>query len=436
MIPSALLIGWVAVLAVAGVIGLAGDLGVRTWVLVACALIAIVVVDAFRAFRLPVPRATRRLARAMALQTRSFVRLEFMHELGRPSLRVKIFDHFPEVFECDAFPMSLDIVPGEDALIVRYECTPQLRGSWRFDGLGMRIASPLGLWWRQVTLPVNDEVRVYPNFSTVTRSVLRAQSSPLQQNGVHLRRQRGEGLEFHELRDYREGDSLRALDWKATSRMGRMISRDYRDERDQNLIFIVDAGRRMRAKDGALSHFDHTLNALLVLAYVALRQGDSVGVMTVGRERAWFPPRKGAATINDILGHVFSLEPVSEEVDYVAAATELAVRQRRRSLVVMLTNVRDEDTEDLLRATRSLKQRHLVMLASLRERALDEVANEPVEDLQSALTFSATDRFLARRRKAEALMHANGVMVEDCLCDELAQAITNRYLAIKRAGML
>jgi uncharacterized protein (DUF58 family) len=253
--------------------------------------------------------------------------------------------------------------------------------------------------------------------------------------GVRLSR-RGEGIEFHQLREYRDGDSLRAIDWKATARMNRLISREYQDERDQQIVFVLDTGRRMLSKDGPLSHFDHTLNAMLLLSYVALRQGDAAGILTAGTDRSWFAPRKGAAAINGLLNHVYNVQPQPVEIDYISAATDLAVRQRRRSLVVILTNVREEDTEDLRIATDLLQRRHVVILASLRERILDESVDRDIQGFDDALQFAAANRYLDSRRESHQLLQAKGVFVEDCLSDELPAAITNRYLAIKRAGIL
>ena len=258
----------------------------------------------------------------------------------------------------------------------------------------------------------------------------------LQLAGVRLNRRRGEGIEFHQLRDYREGDMLRSIDWKATARMGRLIAREYQDERDQQIVFMLDAGRRMLAKDGTLSHFDHVLNAMLLLSYVALRQGDAAGVMTVSDTRRWLPPRKGADAINGLLNHVYRIQPRPVEIDYVGAATDLVVRQRRRSLIVILTNVREEDSEDLRMATDLLKRRHLVILASLRERALDDTLARSVHSFDDAVLFAATNQYLDARRESQKLLRAGGVFVEDCLSQELPAAITSRYFAIKRAGIL
>jgi uncharacterized protein (DUF58 family) len=123
-------------------------------------------------------------------------------------------------------------------------------------------------------------------------------------------------------------------------------------------------------------------------------------------------------------------------VAYIAAATDLAVKQRRRSLVVILTNVREEDSDELRVATNLLRRRHLVIRASLREAELDEILLRGVHGFSDALRFAATNQYLDARREAHKLLQAGGVLVEDCLCAELPAAITNRYLAVKRAGML
>ena len=253
---------------------------------------------------------------------------------------------------------------------------------------------------------------------------------------VRLTRRRGEGIEFHQLRDYRDGDSMRSIDWKATARVSRLIAREYQDERDQQIVFMLDCGRRMLAKDDEISHFDHTLNAMLLLSYVALRQGDSAGVMTMGEDRSWLAPRKGVGAITTLLNHVYDIQPKAVEVDYLAAATEIAVRQRRRALIVLLTNVREEDSDDLRKAAQLLKRRHLLIIGSMRERVLDDTVAADISGFDDALLFAATHQYLDARRESQNMLRANGVYVEDCLGEELPARITNRYLAIKRSGVL
>lgn len=382
-----------------------------------------------------VPTVERKVSGSMSLSSWSSVELNIRNTSKQQRLRARVFDHHPESFSVEGQPREIDVRAGHFTDL-EYRVRPTRRGAYSFPGVQLRIASPLGLWWRQRFVELPADVRVYPNYSTISKLLAYEVDNRLQLAGVRLSRRRGEGIEFHQLRDYREGDSLRAIDWKATARMSRIIAREYQDERDQQVVFLLDTGRRMLAKDADLSHFDHALNAMLLLSYVALRQGDGAGVMTAGPQRSWLPPRKGLDAINDLLNHVYEIEPQQVEVDYLAAATELAVRQRRRSLVVILTNVREEDSEDLRAATGLLRRRHLVILASLREASLDEMLSKPVHGFDEALTYAATNQYMEARRESQNLLRARGVFVEDCLCQDLPSAITSRYLAIKRSGLL
>lgn len=406
----------------------------EAWLVAGAAAAVVAAVDALRGFSRPPPEIERRLPGSMALATWSQVSF-VIRNTGPKTVDVVLYDLHPPGFASRGLPAAATVPAGRFAE-VGYELRPTARGLFRFEGTDLRQASPLGLWWRRIRLPLADSLRVYPNYSTIRKLLAYEVENHLQLAGVRMSRRRGEGIEFHQLRDYRDGDSLRAIDWKATSRMTRLIAREYQDERDQQVVFLLDAGRRMLARDAELSHFDHALNAMLLMAYVALRQGDAIGVMTVGDSRRWLPPRKGMTAINGILNHVYDVNPAAIEIDYVGAATELAVRQRRRSLIVFLSNVREEDSEDLRLATTLLNRRHLVMLASLRERALDERLERPVGGLESAITYAATNQYLAQRREAQNLLKARGVFVDDCLSDDLPAAITSRYFAIKRAGLL
>ena len=435
MIPRLPIIVLVALLAAAG-LAVAFVPGVSIlWLLVAGLVGLVALVDALLCLWTAAPEFERGIPGSMSLMTWTDIRMTVRNERTRGSLLLQAFDHHPPSFESNGLPLTLKVKPGR-FVDAEYRVRPLERGSVMFPGCDLRIASPLRLWWRRRFVEEPAEVRVYPNYSAISKLLAYEVDNRLQMSGVRLSRRRGEGIEFHQLREYREGDSMRAIDWKATARMSRLISREYQDERDQQIVFVLDTGRRMLAKDGALSHFDHTLNAMLLLSFVALRQGDAAGILTAGSERTWFAPRKGADTINGLLNHVYDIQPEPVEIDYIAAATDLSVRQRRRSLIVFLTNVREEDSEELRIATDLLQRRHLVILASLRERALDESIERDIHSFDDALLFASTNRYLDSRRESHRLLEAKGVYVEDCLSDDLPAAITNRYLAIKRAGVL
>lgn len=435
MIPRQPLFWLIAALAALGLAMAIYELPAIYWWAATGLVIFLAVADGVLANSSGVPEVERRAPRSMSLADWVQIELTVRNRSEQRLLQVRLFDHHPESFLVQGLPREAEVLPGHFCDFV-YRVRPTLRGPYEFPGCELRVVSPLGLWWRRRFVESRSEVRVYPNYSTISKLLAYEVDNRLQLAGVRMSRRRGEGIEFHQLRDYREGDSLRAIDWKATARMSRLIAREYQDERDQQIVFLLDTGRRMLAKDAELSHFDHALNAMLLLSYVALRQGDGAGVMTVGERRTWLPPRKGVDAINDILNHVYDIEPQPVEVDYLAAATELAVRQRRRALVVILTNVREEDSEDLRAATGLLRRRHLVILASLREAALDEALDKPVRSFEDALTYAAANEYLESRRESQNLLRARGVFVEDCLCEALPAAITSRYLSIKRAGLL
>ena len=287
-------------------------------------------------------------------------------------------------------------------------------------------------------------MKVYPNFAAVAKYALLATDQRLSQLGVLKKRRRGEGLEFHQLREYRVGDASRQVDWKATSRMRKLISREYQDERDQQVFFLLDCGRRMRALEleggDGLSHFDHALNAVLLLSYVALRQGDAVGLLSFAGDRRFLRPRKSVATVNRLLNELYDLDATPRAPDYLEAAREAMVRLPKRSLVVVVSNVRDEDDETLAPALKLLQKRHLVLLASLREQELDRVldpkAGEPVQDFQGALRAGALHEYLRHRRAAFERLRGLGVQTLDVVPGRLAVSLVNRYLELKGAGRL
>ena len=341
----------------------------------------------------------------------------------------------PDGFDYEHLPQTFALV-ARRAVQIGYRVRPSKRGDHVFSGVRIRLHSPYGLWTFRRFIPLQHDARVYPNFAAVMKYSLPEVQEHLSLAGLRQSRQRGEGLEFHQLREYRIGDTFRQVDWKASARFNKLISKDYEDEHDQQVVFLLDTGRRMLAQEDEYSHFDHALNAMLLLAYVAVNRGDAVGFLTFGGEDQWMKPQKGAGAINQLLNAVYRLGPRPVATDYQAAATELMIRQRRRALIVVLTNVRDEDADDLTTSLRLLQRRHLVILASLRESELDATLRKTVGGFEQALRFAATAWYLDERRKAHEALHMPGVLLQDVTCEELPAAITGSYLQIKRAGRL
>ncbi|HTS51872.1 MAG TPA: DUF58 domain-containing protein [Burkholderiales bacterium] len=434
MIPSLLLVRLSLLWFVAAVAAsIWSELG-AAWMIASAVLGILALGDLLLAARRPRLEVRRLLPASAPLYVWIEVRL---HLSNRDRVRVlcEAFDHHPPECAIEGLPRELAI-PARGWAEFSYRLRPTTRGDLRFGPLALRLNSPLTLWQRRVRVGDPSILRVYPNFAALTRYALLATDNRLSQMGILQRRRRGEGLDFDQLREYREGDSQRKIDWKASQRLQKLISREYQDERDQQVVFLVDCGRRMRAKDDDCSHFDHALDATLLLAYVGLRQGDAVGLMTMSGPHLWLAPRKSHAMVNLILNQVYGLQPGLFTSDYHQAAVELSKRLKKRALVVLISNLRDEDDDTLLPALRLLQKRHLVLFASLRERALDETALAPVEDFDDALTHGAAVEYRLRRDAAFRRLKQGNVVCLDVPPQRLALALVNRYLDVKRSGQL
>ena len=405
------------------------------WGVFAFIILLFSLIDLWMVYKIPPPTINRSLSGTLSVGIKHQVKLSVKNN-NRSSIVVDIYDHFPEQAQVDGLPRRLLLERNEMAEL-SYFIKPLKRGMLYLEKIECLVSSPFLIWQYTHELPVVDEIRVYPNYAPVIEYALLATENHLSLMGILKHRRRGQGMDFHQLREFREGDSLKQIDWKASSRMRKMIAREYQDERDQQIIVMMDCGHRMLAQDGDLSHFDHSLNALLLLSYVALRQGDSVGVSTFSHEdQRWIKPVKGVANINSLLNGVFDLQPGSAAPDYSSGARDLIMRQRKRSLVLILTNLRDDDCDDLKAAVYLLKKYHKVVVASLQEQAIVDRLEQPVINLQDALTVASTHAYLSKRDLLVKQLRNSGINTLDVLPEELALSLTNTYLDLKTSGQI
>ena len=347
---------------------------------------------------------------------------------------VDVVDHVPTELNAEEKHNATWIGKGE-TVSFEYEIKPTQRGIHAIDSVGVLIRSPLTLWWKRRHIPVRNEVRVYPDFAVIARYLELLLEQRTNLLGLKQIQRRGTGLEFQQLRDYRQGDALNWIDWNATSKRRTLISRDFQDEKNQTLIFLLDTGRRLRSRDDDLTHFDHVLNAMVLLSYIALRQGDSVAALSFGLHNRWIPPESGVASMKRLLNSVFDLDSGPVTSDYVEMAERLQSHHRKRAMVILLTNIRDEDYE-LNVALQMLRQRHFVVLANLREQMLDRLQDQTIESFDDALSAAGASQYLRERTYLQRKCAKSSNLVIDSLPQELHVNLANAYWSIKRAGRL
>jgi uncharacterized protein (DUF58 family) len=408
------------------------------------ALLAAAICDyaaSLRAWRRSCPAMTRGLPAAFAIGARRSVQLAITVE-GAEAWHCELHDHADASLLTEGLPMSLAL-PGSSCVHATYMVTPTRRGDVKFAPADVRVRSRWGLCELLERLGSDEARRVYPDFAQVARYAWLAGDRRLQEIGIKTYQQRGEGTDFKQLSEYRVSDSVRHIDWRATLRLDTPIVREFQDERDQCVLLLVDCGRRMRADDrqGAIgtTHFDQVLNAVMLLTYVALKQGDAVGAMTFGTpagERRSFAPRKGAQALNALMGQLYGVQPTPTHSDYVTAAQDLLRRQRKRALVIIITNFRDEDSTELRDALRLLRSRHLVLLSSLRERIVGELIAQPLVSGDAAMDVAGAHLYEQSRRDAFNRLAARNALMVDAEPERLGIELVNRYHAMKRAGMI
>ena len=365
---------------------------------------------------------------------------------GAKSWQCRLYDHVDPTLLTEGMPVALTLEGGSRHELA-YTVTPTRRGEVRFAAADVRLRSQWRLWELIERLGDEQPCRVYPDFAQVARYAWLAGDRRLSEIGIKTYHQRGEGTDFKQLSEYRSGDPVRHIDWRATLRFEKLIVREFQSERDQCVLLLIDCGRRMRADDRTdaigSSHFDQVLNAVMLLAYVALKQGDAVGALTFGTAEGaqrWFAPRKGATTLNALMSELYAVQPSPTHSDYLGAARDLLRRYGKRALVVLITNFRDEVSAEFGRAVSLLSSRHLVLPASLRERVVGQLASQPLVHGAAGndpiLEVASAHMYEQARRDALHKLTAHHALVVDAEPQRLGIELTNRYQQLKRAGRI
>ena len=325
---------------------------------------------------------------------------------------------------------------------------PHERGSFLLEWIDLRGGSRLGLWSVTHRLPVADRIEVYPALRQISRFALYARQNKMSLLGVRRTRRVGTENEFERLRDYSTGDSFKAIDWRATSRRMKLTVRDFQMNQSQRVVFALDCGRMMVNQNDGLTMFDAALDAALTLAYVAIEHRDEVGILCFSdRILRWMPPRGGQGQLRRMIAATHDVQPELVESRFDEALIHLGHHCRKRTLLVLLTNVIDDrNTERIRRHVLPAVGRHLPLVVCLRDRALtDRLAagqKGPTGKLGGErgtvgyhVAAAAAD-ILVWRQRILADLERGGVLTLDCLPEQLTASLVNEYLAIKARNRL
>jgi len=315
---------------------------------------------------------------------------------------------------------------------------PRRRGRFEISEVVLRVPGPLGLAARQRRVTQNSVLAVHPRYRSAAEAELRINRARLLEVGLRSAAGRGTGTEFDSLREYSVDDEARRIDWAATARSPRAIVRTYRAERSQRVVCLLDNGRTMAANVDGVARSEHAMDAVMMLTHVAGRLGDRVGLLAFDRQvRSTVSPRPGAGQLARVAEALYQLHPVLAESDYREAFRQTLARSRRRSLLVVCTELAEQAfAETLLPALPLVSRHHLVVVAAVADPAVLGWAAAVPGDAGGAYRKAAAVAALAERRRLAARLRALGTTVVDAPPGELAPRLADAYLRVKATGRL
>ena len=357
---------------------------------------------------------------------------------SRRAVKLLLKDEYPAPMELmNPREVMLTVPPGRSR-VWTYRLLPTARGRYSFGDTHLRFRTRFGLLWKQYRYPTTSDVKVYPNIREAKKNELYAHRNRRPDPGIRRMQLRGQGREFESMREFVTGDEIRHISWAATAKRGKVITRQYTIERSQNVVVLLDTGRLMTARIGNLSKLDHAINAALSIAYVAAAGGDNVGLLAFARRVIdYLPPRRGREQINRVLESLYNLEPQLIEPSYARAFNFFNTNCKRRSLVIILTDLVDRDASaELLIHTSKLIPRHLPLIVTIGDTDLREMVRRAPATSGEVYQQGVAEEILRQREEAlSRIRHAGGLAL-DVPARYLSIQLVNKYLEVKERGLL
>ncbi|MDX9974672.1 MAG: DUF58 domain-containing protein [FCB group bacterium] len=366
------------------------------------------------------------------------IRVELdIENAGRSRVRFRVRPVLPPEGQPSSFEAGAALGPEQRARFTIDLHTP-VRGEYRFDDIYLRLQAPLRTVQAQIRVPVLHFLRVYPDVRRVKDYIVSRRTHAALAPHIQTSRVRGLGSEFESLRDYEDGDDIRRIDWRATARHSKLITRNYEIEHFRDILIVVDRGRLMAGRVGEGTKLDHALDAALMAAGVALDGGDRCGLLVFDDDVISFlPPRGGMDQLQRIVQTVYDVQPTLVESHFRRAFIYLQTRLTKRSLVLVLSDVSDVDASAaVLTGLLALGRRHLVIMAALRtpeiEGVLEERPTEAIVPYRKAVAY----RLIRERAEVLARLEKGGILVLDVPPDQLTIPVVNKYIEVREANRL
>jgi uncharacterized protein (DUF58 family) len=326
--------------------------------------------------------------------------------------------------------------PGRAGLAATLQLRAERRGTGRIASVWLRLPGLLGMVWKQRRVALERDIVITPDIRPTRREGIQLASREL--HGQIARPESGEGAEFEALADFRQGMDRRAIDWKQSARHTRLIAKEYHIERNNHIVLAIDSGRTMSEPMEGVPRVDSAVSAALLTAFVALKQGDRIGLFAFdAKPRASSKVVSGPGAFNLLQKVAAGIDYSANETNYTLALATMASALKRRALVIVFTEFTDTVSAELmLSALGPLIGRHLVLFVVLRDAELEGfTAAEPADADDISRAVAASELLRERRLVLMRLKHL-GIEVVEAAAAEAGPAVVNAYLDLKRRGRL
>lgn len=410
-------------------------IGVLTIIIV----ILLLIYDIIWLRNLPKPELYRNCDDKLSLGAENPVHIVIKNIAGFP-LSCKIRDEYPINVNAKQYEFSV-IIPGRSEVEHIYHINPSNRGDYKFGNTYMRIQGRFSFARMQIKYNTAIKVKVYPNLLDMRKYEIGLKKMEAGA-GLKISRMRGKGTEFDSLREYIPDDDFRNIDWNASARKGKLISRIYQQERSQNIVLALDCGRVMGPIVNGLTRLDHSINSAMMIGYVASLNGDRVGLLAFGEEiQSFSAPKAGKQQLTNLLRRSYNLKDAQGDSNYSKALAYLEKRWKRRSLVIVFTELSDPvSSAPLITQLASIARKHLCLCVCISNvevlNAVSIPAGKSVVAIDEVYQSTAARDMLSSREKAIAALRGSGVIVIDTPPDKLTPSVVQKYLEIKGTGTL
>ncbi len=404
---------------------------------VLAALIGLTLVDVLLLFSMKTPlKVERHTLSRLNLGDENKVRLEITN-MGSQPVHFTMIEGYPiEMQERSA--SFRGVLTGGATREYSYEFTPKRRGEFVFGSVFIIMRSIFFLASRRIEIPLEQTIQVYPSVLQMKKYELLVFQQQKTSSGIKKIRRLGNNSEFEQIRNYVQGDELKTINWKATSRRHELMVNQYQEEKSQHIYCLIDKSRSMQMEFDGLSMLDYAINSTLVLANIALRKGDKTGLITYSDKiGTMLPAERSANQMRRINEALYNQRTMYKEGNYELLFQTVRRSLNTRSLLVLFTNF---ETEFAMRRAipylRRLNQKHVLLVVFFENKELQELAYQTPKNVRDVYQSAVAERMISLKSRIAEELRQNGIQTVLTLPEHLSTNTINKYLELKAKGSI